>query len=84
MGQTGSFDVEGRVTAFESITVRAGTFLTYKVEVLGFIAPWGARREVIYWITSDGFVLKQNFESRSRGGREFWSEEAVSITRGAS
>jgi hypothetical protein len=76
---------EGQVLAIETITVPAGTFKTFKIE-RNSINRAGARTKNTYWMLPDfGFVIKQTMEVRRRNGRaDLWSEEAASITRGAS
>jgi Caspase domain len=76
---------EGRVVAVETITVPAGTFKTFKIE-RNSVNRGGARTKNVYWMLPDfGFILKQTMEVRRRNGStDLWSEEAVSITRGAS
>ncbi len=75
---------EGRVLAFETITVPAGTFKAYRIENVR-INAWGYRERAISWISPDfGLSLKTIFEGRNvrGGGADMWTEEAVSITRG--
>jgi hypothetical protein len=76
---------EGRVVAIETITVPAGTFKTFKIE-RNSVNRAGARTKNIYWMLPDfGFIVKQTMEVRRRNGNpDLWSEEAVSLTRGAS
>jgi Caspase domain len=76
---------EGQVLAIETITVPAGTFKTFKIE-RNSINRAGARTKNTYWMLPDfGFIVKQTMEARRRNGKaDLWSEEAISITRGAS
>ncbi len=76
---------EGQVIAIESITVPAGTFKTFKIE-RNSVNRAGVRTKNTYWMLPDfGFIIKQQMEvRRRRGNPELWSEEAVSLTRGAS
>lgn len=78
-------EVEGRVVAIDTITVPAGTFKTFKIE-RNSVNRAGARTKNIYWMLPDfGFIVKQTMEVRRRNGNpDLWSEEAVSLTRGAS
>jgi hypothetical protein len=73
------------VLAIETITVPAGTFKTFKIE-RNSINRAGARTKNTYWMLPDfGFIVKQTMEARRRNGKaDLWSEEAISITRGAS
>jgi Caspase domain len=85
-GQKRWVEVEGRVVAFEDLTVPAGTFKAYKLEI-NQINAWGYRSKLFVWVSPTfGLSLKTVFEGRNvRGGNaDRWTEEAISITRGQS
>jgi hypothetical protein len=75
---------EGHVLALEALTVPAGTFKAYKIEVNSTNRN-GAHIKSTYWMLPDfGFPIKQRIEMHRPNGRaESWTEEALSITRGA-
>ena len=76
---------EGQVLALETITVPAGTFKAFKIEV-NSTRRNGADVKNTYWMLPDfGFPIKQQIEMHKPNGKiDRWSEEAVSLTRGAS
>lgn len=76
---------EGQVLALETITVPAGTFKAFKIEVNSSRRN-GANVKNTYWMLPDfGFPIKQQIEMhRPNGKTDRWTEEALTITRGAS
>lgn len=83
-GQKRWQEIQGKVVAYEEITVPAGTFRAYKIESEG-INAFGFRNKMTYWIEPTlASSLRIVFEGRNvRGGNgDRWTEEAVSVTRG--
>ena len=83
-GSKGWVEGEVRIVALEEVTVPAGTFKAYKLE-LNSISQWGERVQLIRWHQPDwGVALKTLREIRPRNGkvdREIY--EIVSFKRGA-
>lgn len=69
--------VEGtvKIVALEEVTVPAGTFKAYRLE-LNSIAEWGERVRLVRWMLPDwGFPVKQQRQLRPRNGTptlEIW------------
>jgi hypothetical protein len=81
-GQKGWAEQEGKIVAFEEVTVPAGTFKAYKM-VTNSINMWGYRITRTVWADpKSGFAVKTIFEGRSvRGGNaDKWTEEAHTLT----
>jgi Caspase domain len=86
---------EAEIVAYESVTTKAGTFMAYKIimtsSTMVLIPNQGMRRSATihrtYWIIPDyGLPIKTIYSLRTGTPyvRDEWSEEAVSLTRGAS
>ncbi len=75
---------EGQVLALETITLPAGTFKAFKIQVISN-SRTGQSVKSTYWMLSDfGFPIKQQIElHRPNGQTNRWTEEALTITRGA-
>ncbi len=75
---------QGQVLALETITVPAGTFKAFKIEVTSS-SPNGTDVKSTYWMLPDfGFPIKQQLEMRRPSGRiNRWTEQVINITRGA-
>ncbi len=82
-GQKGWADVVGRILAYETVTVPAGTFKAYKIEQSG-INVWGFRTKTTIWTDLDaGTRVRAEYEGRGlNGGADKWYEELVSLKRG--
>jgi Caspase domain len=82
-GSKGWVEGEVRIVALEDVTVPAGTFKAYKLE-LNSIAQWGERVKLTGWYQPDwGVALKTLREIRQRSGGADWEiYEMVSFKRG--
>lgn len=75
----GWVEQEGQVTAYESVTVPAGTFQVYRIESK-LSSESGLAGTVTNWVTADGVVVKYVRRARQRDGRESsWDREAVRV-----
>ena len=83
-GSKGWVEGEVRIVALEDVTVPAGTFKAYKLE-LNSISQRGERVQLIRWHQSDwGVAIKTLREIRRRsGGTELEIYELLSFKRGA-
>ena len=79
----GWLEYEGRIVAKEKVTVPAGTFDAYKIQMDYSGQHLGRWRET-YWMQPEwGFPVKKVLESRSRtGGPEIAIDEMVSREKG--
>jgi Caspase domain len=80
-------EVDGKITAYEKVTTRAGTFDAYKIEIIQW-GRGGNKRIITQWIAPSVsyYPIKTIFEMstpNNRVGTDRWIEEAVSITRGS-
>jgi Caspase domain len=75
---------QGQVLALETITIPAGIFKAFKIEVTSS-SPNGTDVKSTYWMLPDfGFPIKQQLEMRRSNGKSTrWTEEAINITRGS-
>jgi Caspase domain len=84
-GQKGWTEINGKVLAYETVTVPAGTFKAYKMEH-NSINIWGTRSKLTIWTDFEaGTRVKAEFESRSNtggAGADKWYEELVTYKRG--
>ncbi len=82
-GQKGWTDINGKVLAYETVTVPAGTFKAYKIEQ-NSINIWGYRAKTTIWTDFEaGTRIKAEFEGRPRNGNaDRWYEELTSYKRG--
>ncbi len=83
-GQKGWAERNGRVLAYETIIVPAGTFKTYKIEH-NDINVWGFRTKSTIWTDFEaGTRVKAEYEGRSVGNSnpDRWYEELVTYKRG--
>jgi hypothetical protein len=83
-GQKGWTDSDGKIVAFEDITIQAGKFKAYKIEATS-INIWGYRTKRTIWVDPvSGWAIKTVFEGRGlNGNADRWNEEAVSVTLGS-
>lgn len=71
---------EGVVIALENVTVAAGTFQAYKLE-LRWKNGWGTYGTSTNWVLpNSGIAIKANFDmQRASGKRDYWVQEATSV-----
>ncbi len=84
-GNSGWSEDQGQVMALVDVTVPAGTFKVFQM-VQTSSNHLGERSKTISWMLPDfGLPIKRQVEINRRSGNpDRWTEEAVSITRGAS
>jgi Caspase domain len=82
-GEKGWTEINGKILAYETVTVPAGTFKAYKIEQ-NSVNIWGTRSKMTIWTDFEaGTRVKAEFEER-RGGNnaDRWYEELVTYKRG--
>jgi hypothetical protein len=82
-GEKGWTEMNGRILAYETVTVPAGTFKAYKIEQ-NTINMWGYRAKTTIWTDFEaGTRVKAEFEGRAQNGNaDRWYEELATYKRG--